>query len=70
MATITLAQAIAQIPDRVRGEMARRHLSYRDLANETGLSIGGLHRALGPEGNPRLSTLLAFQSWLDGGTER
>lgn len=54
---------------RESGDMGLLLLSLRDtvdakggmrkLARETGLNRSGLHRALGPKGNPRFSTLLA-----------
>lgn len=62
---VTLPDAIAAVPARVRSEMDRRGLSYRDLAGESGISLNTAWRVAQGSVDPRLSTVVALARWLE-----
>lgn len=47
-------------PACVRAEMARRGLTLEAIAERSGLAVSGIHKALGPNGNPTRRTMEAI----------
>ena len=61
----SLAEAIAQLPARVRGEMTARRLTYRDVARGAGVPLNTVHKLTVGAQDPRMSTLIKLAYWLE-----
>lgn len=49
-------------PSIIRAEMARRNLTLEAVSERSGLAVSGIHKALGPNGNPTRRTMEAIAS--------